>query len=629
MKVVKTWMVGLLVAWLAVGWGPQRLEAQERVTGEQKRQIQRIKSGIDRAGRLYQSGKTGEAARLIGELSADLQEVVEQPSDALLAAVTPQHERLVQARNVLVEAGVQMAAIADLPRPSMLEGDTIGFSADVAPLLMTHCGACHVTRARGDFSMASFRALANGLGGAPVVVPEKPDESYLIELIAGGTMPPGNRTVPAEDLDLLRQWIAEGANYDRPDPAESLRDIAMQATRARNQANNPEITMAGDNQTVSFSLEVAPVLMENCMGCHFEARNAQGGLRIDNFRQLLVGGDSGAMVTPGDADNSPLVQRLEATDNTRMPRGRPPLDKADIARIRTWINEGAAFDGRSPQMNLREVSAIARAEDSTHEELSADRAAGARQFWKKVMLDEQPNQVSTPDFLLLGTVAESTLERIGNYAQTQSRQIRRELGIGNSQPLVKGQISVFVFQRRYDYNEFGKMVENRDLPPDWKLHWGYDTVNAWIALQIGEGGLDASLKPQLQQAIAALAVASSGSDVPRWFADGTGFMVAESMLEDKQLGKQWQAAAVEAAGGMNQATDFLRNRLPQDQAALVAYGFVSSLIENSRQFGQIMDSIRDGVPFGEIFNEQFAASPIELVEQRFGTGNRRQNRNRR
>ncbi len=61
-----------------------------------------------------------------------------------------------------------------------------------------------------------------------------------------------------------------------------------------------------------------------------------------NVASLQVG--SLNRVTPGDPDNSYLVQKLEGTAavGTRMPQGGPFLDQATIDMVRQWISEGAA-----------------------------------------------------------------------------------------------------------------------------------------------------------------------------------------------------------------------------------------------------------------------------------------------
>src|SRR5690606_41767059 len=42
----------------------------------------------------------------------------------------------------------------------------------------------------------------------------------------------------------------------------------------------------------SFRADVAPLLLEHCVACH-NAKNAEGGYRVDTFAELIKPGDSG------------------------------------------------------------------------------------------------------------------------------------------------------------------------------------------------------------------------------------------------------------------------------------------------------------------------------------------------
>lgn len=612
-----------IVFFLLVVFGSAGLFAQDKLSSDQTRQLRRIKSGIERAARLYESRKPDEAAKLVQEMADELKSLVDGGNSTLIDAAGPLHQLLVDARKVLVDAGQTLPAINDLPVPADRVG-MITFSKDIAPILVSSCGNCHVDRARGQFSMATFTALANGLGGAPVIVPGKPDESHMIELITAKTMPPSGNGIPDADLEKLKKWISDGAPNDVPDPNANLRMIAQARGQPNMQENALEIEMATGAETVSFAVDVVPILIDNCVGCHFEAQNAQGGLSINNFRQLLRGGDGGAIIKPGDSVGSSLIQRLTATDNTRMPQRRPALKADDIAKIAKWIDEGARFDGRRPQMNLRQVSAIIKAERASHDQLAAERAAGDVVRWKKVMLDEAANEFFTDDFRVIGTADEKVLKRVGQFAQSQTGEIRKQMGIADGQPIVKGRTTLFVFTRRYDFNEFGKMIEGRDMPPEWKLHWDYDTVNAYIAMQLSDGEIG-DQEAHLQQAIGAVAMASSGAEVPRWFADGAGFTMAESMVADKKAIAAWKAGAVQAAKEMQNPGEFLNGRLSEDRAALVGYGFLQSVVGNRKQFQQIIKGLNTGASLDECFTAIFGKTPAEMVQPPQG-GNGRRNR---
>ncbi|MHC4133464.1 MAG: c-type cytochrome domain-containing protein [Planctomycetota bacterium] len=92
-----------------------------------------------------------------------------------------------------------------------------------------------------------------------------------------------------------------------------------------------------DGPTVSFALDIQPVLTQDCIICHGGA----GGLSVDTYAGLMAGGTSGPVVIPGDPDQSLLVRRLEGTVPPTMPLNAPPLTTSEIDRIQQWILEGA------------------------------------------------------------------------------------------------------------------------------------------------------------------------------------------------------------------------------------------------------------------------------------------------
>src|SRR5512134_872825 len=84
-----------------------------------------------------------------------------------------------------------------------------------------------------------------------------------------------------------------------------------------------------------FDSEVAPVLRQHCVPCHGPQKQ-ESFLRLDDARQVLAGGMSGAVVLPGRSGESPLVRHLTGAARPRMPHEKPPLDPALIAAIAAW-----------------------------------------------------------------------------------------------------------------------------------------------------------------------------------------------------------------------------------------------------------------------------------------------------
>jgi WD40 repeat protein len=90
-----------------------------------------------------------------------------------------------------------------------------------------------------------------------------------------------------------------------------------------------------------FNTRVLPVFRKYCNSCH-NAREAEGGLILEDFARAMKGGDDGAVVVAGKSADSRLWKLLTATDETRM----PPLDQAapkpeELALIKAWIDGGA------------------------------------------------------------------------------------------------------------------------------------------------------------------------------------------------------------------------------------------------------------------------------------------------
>ncbi len=95
------------------------------------------------------------------------------------------------------------------------------FEADVRPILKTHCFQCHgeESKAEGSLDVRLVRLLLSGGDSGPAVVSGNAGESYLIERLESGEMPPGEPKVSAKELQVIREWIDQGARTARPEPA--------------------------------------------------------------------------------------------------------------------------------------------------------------------------------------------------------------------------------------------------------------------------------------------------------------------------------------------------------------------------------------------------------------------------
>jgi mono/diheme cytochrome c family protein len=110
-----------------------------------------------------------------------------------------------------------------------------------------------------------------------------------------------------------------------------------------------------------FNLRVAPILKNNCAECH-DANKVKGGLRMDTYAFLRMGGDDGTIVTPGDPDNSPMIQAVRAPEDADLVM--PPkytLPQADIDTLVAWVRAGAHGPDEAPSAQTATAPAPQRA----------------------------------------------------------------------------------------------------------------------------------------------------------------------------------------------------------------------------------------------------------------------------
>ena len=127
---------------------------------------------------------------------------------------------------VVVPAASQPAAPAPAtpapatPAPAApADGTKVDFVKQVRPIFAETCYSCHgAKKHKGDLSLHTPEAFQKGGESGPVVVPGKPEESKLYQLIIlpgdhEDIMPAKGDPLRKEQTDLIAQWIREGASF--------------------------------------------------------------------------------------------------------------------------------------------------------------------------------------------------------------------------------------------------------------------------------------------------------------------------------------------------------------------------------------------------------------------------------
>ena len=110
-----------------------------------------------------------------------------------------------------------------------------------------------------------------------------------------------------------------------------------------------EKNLVATGRLVSFAKQVAPIFSQRCLACH-NARTAKGRLNMENFANLMKGGESGPSVVAANPGESLLQTMIE---DHSMPKDADPLLPEQIAVVKKWIETGARLDaGIAPTSTL-------------------------------------------------------------------------------------------------------------------------------------------------------------------------------------------------------------------------------------------------------------------------------------
>src|SRR5947209_1408684 len=111
------------------------------------------------------------------------------------------------------------------------------FEAQVRPIFATHCYSCHSSHATPLFAglkLDSRAALTRGSDAGPVLAPNRPDDSKLIQAVRGNLslkMPPSGKLADSQIAALVR-WVEMGAPWPE-ESAETPRSAIFDLDRRR------------------------------------------------------------------------------------------------------------------------------------------------------------------------------------------------------------------------------------------------------------------------------------------------------------------------------------------------------------------------------------------------------------
>ena len=595
---------------------------------------QAVKSLLDEAERALADGQPAKASARLAQAAATLGRLPGEGSAA--AGRRTLLGRLKSLRSDLELEGVDVSGIelpaakpaaakvkppAATPAASSRDKPATGaapagvsFTSQVAPLLTRHCGGCHVAGKKGGFQMASYA----GLMKSGMVQAGQGEASRLVETILSGDMPRGGGKVSPQDLAVIVKWIDAGARFDGSDPDAALdgasRGAAAPAPSVRPEAMAAVALKPGE---VSFASDVAPLLLDQCVGCH-DATQPEGNLSMTTLERLVRGGRGGAAIVPGRGAESLLVKKLKGTgiEGQRMPLGKPPLADDLIALVQRWIDQGAKLDMLTPKAELETLVAAGRSRRLSHADLRKVRFEAAERLYARAIPDEQARREERDDLLLVGNTSASRLALYAVAAADVEQRLRADL-LGGEEPLVKGGMVVYVFAKAYDLSSFWQTVLSGERPRGVMATAGATGDVAYVAMALpAAGGSEsdeaADARALLTEQMAAAMLLDRGA--PAWFARGAGRALAMKAEPKAPLVQGWHRDLPVALKKVGSAADLLAGQGDPATSATVGGGFVAAIMPTPGRLGDLVGKLASGSPFDQAFAAVFRGGPQPLFE---------------
>lgn len=592
MKSHAKWVSLLLVAGLGLAYSAGSFAA---VTAEHRKQIDEVKKELGKVKSMIAKKDFDDAVKLLEEAEQKLRQVAKdagieetsKPIGSVLKQVEKDREAIAKKRG----AG---GAAAGGGGPGVA---TVAFERDVAPILAARCLGCHGTdNPRGGLQIDTFNGIVQGGANGALVVPGKPGESLLVQRISAtgtGRMPKGANPLSPDEIKKIGDWIKSGARFtgNNSTPIASLKasEQGGKADTVSVQINKPT-----GGETVSFVRDIAPWMSNLCVNCHSGA-DPRSGFSLETFEKLMKGGSSGRVVLAGNTKDSRLwhlVGEQETPDGKplKMPPGQALITRTNHSNLKTWIEEGAKFDGNDPKASLRSLvptETEKRAKELaalSPEEFAKRRHDRASELWKTAFPNETPAQFESEAFLVIGNAAEPRLKQIADWAQADAAVLHKVFKI--KEPLIwRGKLIVFVFKDHFSYAEFTQTNERFEVPADTKGHARVTAseTEAYVCLQdIGDSPADDSpgVKSQLMALLAEGLLLRSANKVPDWAARGIGLVLAARSEPKNPYFRSLMSAAHEAMRPIDKPQELFANGTfsPSDLAP-VGFTLVSHMLK--------------------------------------------------
>lgn len=488
------------------------------------------------------------------------------------------------------------------------------FVRDVVPILTGKCLRCHTgNRARGGLDLSTFAAMKVGGDGGALLVRGNPGDSQLIERAVTDDfdlrMPKGGQLFD-DEIAVLTKWVADGAVFDGDNESTPLRGLS------RSKANPGKVVIPKPKgtETVSFSKDIGPMFNRICLSCH-QGNNPSGGLSLVSFNDLMVGGDSGAVIIPGDAENSRLFRLVGGLELPKMPGDQSRIRRSEYAALKTWFEEGNVFDGPDPAAAIlsyietpERIAARERANRSAAEWKSARKANTAAQ-WKRAMPLIDPQFAESGSVFAAGNAA--NLAALAQVAADQRTAV--ESAFGKLDGADRG-LSLFVIDSSYGHRELGRSLASLDSSAPFHAYASADTETLYAAVDSSSTTADSlSVEDRVRAAVTSAYFEAKGAGIPRWVSEGAGraFVVTADKLP---IARAWRGQAARAIGPLAPVDVTEDASYEASDTGVAGYVIVDSMIDSGgrQRFAKFADALAAGNNVDQAMRRVYGQSAGDL-----------------
>lgn len=221
-----------------------------------------------------------------------------------------------------------------------------------------------------------------------------------------------------------------------------------------------------------FESEVRPLLISACSACHSEnGSRIRAGFKIDTRHAMLLGGDTGPGIVPGDPDASLLIQAVRYDDPGLQMPPRGALSRDEIRTLERWVEMGAPMP--APRGDAADV-----APGTEGRWTDSDIEAG-RDHWayRPVVAPPVPDVTDTDwprttlDRFVLANLETRGLEPVGDAdRETWLRRVTFDL---TGLPPTLAEIDAYLDDRSAgaDARVVDRLLSSRTFGERWGRHW--------------------------------------------------------------------------------------------------------------------------------------------------------------